>query len=201
MIRKVMENNRGFVLLVALGVLGVLGLLAATFATLSRVERAVSNSYVDKVRAKMLAQSGVERAIASIRGRAMIQSWDDTRNDWYFREMLNAEAGTLVYPAVVKSDIWKFTPTRTYGMPPRSLESALDDGLVNSKANGISFPQSIDPKTNEPFSGQFPGTYENRGDVYALKVMDCASMININDGGKNVQRMLNNLGSILKCAD
>ncbi|MCE9581055.1 MAG: hypothetical protein K8T20_00915, partial [Planctomycetes bacterium] len=201
MIRKGMENNRGFVLLVALGVLGVLGLLAATFATLSRVERAVSNSYVDKVRAKMLAQSGVERAIASIRGRAMIQSWDDARNDWYYREMLNKEAGTLVYPAIVKSDIWKFTPTRAYGMPPRSLESALDDGLVNSVKNGVSFPQSIDPKNNEPFSGQFPGTYENRGDVYALKVMDCASMINVNDGGSQVVRMLNNLGSILKCAD
>ncbi|MBI2923332.1 MAG: hypothetical protein HYY18_19930, partial [Planctomycetes bacterium] len=89
MIKNTMDKNRGFVLLVALGVLGVLGLLAATFATLSRVERAVSNSYVDKVRAKMLAQSGIERAIASIRGRAMIQAWDDTRNDWYYREMLN----------------------------------------------------------------------------------------------------------------
>ena len=201
MIRKGMENNRGFVLLVALGVLGVLGLLAATFATLSRVERAVSNSYVDKVRAKMLAQSGVERAIASIRGRAMIQSWDDQRNDWYYREMLNVETGTLVYPAIVKTDLWKFVPTRAYGMPPRSLESALDDGLVNGVANGISFPQALSPSANEPFSGQFPGTYENRGDVYALKVLDCASMINVNDGGKNTVRMLNALGSILKCAD
>ncbi|MCE9582967.1 MAG: hypothetical protein K8T20_10770, partial [Planctomycetes bacterium] len=194
-------DSRGFVLLVALGVLGVLGLLAATFATLSRVERAVSNSYVDKVRAKMLAQSGIERAIASIRGRAMIQSWDDPRNDWYYREMINAEAGGLTYPATVKTDIWKFKPTRAYGMPPRSLEAALDDGIVNGTANGVSFPQSLSPTANEPFSGQFAGTYENRGDVYALKVMDCASMINVNDGGKNVQRMLNNLGSILKCAD
>ncbi|NUN50804.1 MAG: hypothetical protein HUU15_18510, partial [Candidatus Brocadiae bacterium] len=58
MIDRHPERQRGFVLLVALGVLGVLGLLAATFATLSRVERVVSNSYVDKVRAKMLAQSG-----------------------------------------------------------------------------------------------------------------------------------------------
>ncbi|MCE9583881.1 MAG: hypothetical protein K8T20_15470, partial [Planctomycetes bacterium] len=195
------DRQRGFVLLVALGVLGVLGLLAATVAPLSRVERAGSNSYVDTVRAKMLAQSGVERAIASIRGRAMIQSWDDARNDWFYREMLNQESGLLTYPATVKSDIWKFTPTRVYGMPPRSLESALDDGIVNGVANGVSFPQSLSPTANEPFSGQFPGTYENRGDVYALKVMDCASMINVNDGGKNVQRMLNNLGSILKCAD
>ncbi len=195
------DRQRGFVLLVALGVLGVLGLLAATFATLSRVERSVSNSYVDKVRAKMLAQSGVERAIASIRGRAMIQAWDDQRNDWYYREMLNAEAGSLTYPAVVKADIWKYTPTRVYGMPPRTLESALDDGLVNGVANGISFPQASSPTVNEPFSGQFPGTYESRGDVYALKVLDCASMINVNDGGKNTVRMLNALGSILKCVD
>src|SRR6185436_3793416 len=140
MIRKGMENNRGFVLLVALGVLGVLGLLAATFATLSRVERNVSNSYVDKVRAKLLAQSGIERAIASIRGRAMIQSWDDPRNDWYYREMLNAEGGGLTYPAVVKKSVWKYTPTRAYGMPPRNLEAAVDDGMVSGAANGVSFP-------------------------------------------------------------
>jgi hypothetical protein len=201
MIKRSRETSRGFVLLVALGVLGVLGLLAATFATLSRVERAVSNSYVDKVRAKMLAQSGVERAIASIRGRAMVQSWDDVRNDWYYREMLNAEAGTLVYPATVKTDIWKFTPTRAYGMPARSLEFAVDDGIVNGTANGISFPQTKSASANEPFSGEFPGTYEPRGDVYALKVLDCASMLNVNDGSTQIVRVLNNLGAILKCSD
>ncbi|NUN50054.1 MAG: hypothetical protein HUU15_14595 [Candidatus Brocadiae bacterium] len=201
MINKRMEHNRGFVLLVALGVLGVLGLLAATFATLSRVERVVSNSYVDKVRAKMLAQSGIERAIASIRGRAMVQSWDDQRNDWYYREMLNAEGGTtIVYPAAVKSDIWKYTPTRGYGMPPRSLELAFEDGMTGG-VNGISFPQPQSPTVNEAFSGEFPGTYMARGDVYALKVLDCASMINVNDGGEQAKRMLNNLGDILKNVD
>ncbi|MCE9582143.1 MAG: hypothetical protein K8T20_06595 [Planctomycetes bacterium] len=194
-------HNRGFVLLVALGVLGVLGLLAATFAVLSRVERAVANSYVDKVRAKMLAQSGIERAVASIRGRAMIQAWDDVRNDWYYREMLNAESGGLTYPAALKTATWKYTPTRGYGMPPRTLEAALDDGLVAGAPNGISFPQSSTPTAHEPFSGEFPGTYQARGDVYALKVLDCASMVNVNDGGQNIIRVLNNLGSILKCAD
>ncbi len=201
MIDRHPERQRGFVLLVALGVLGVLGLLAATFATLSRVERVVSNSYVDKVRAKMLAQSGIERAIASIRGRAMVQSWDDQRNDWYYREMLNAEAGTaIVYPAAVKSDIWKFTPTRGYGMPPRSIELAFDDGMTGG-VNGISFPQPKSPTENQAFSGEFPGTYMASGDVYALKVLDCASMINVNDGGEQAKRMLNNLGDILKNAD
>src|SRR4030095_16806251 len=96
--------------------------------------------YLDKGRARMLAQSGIERAIASIRGRAMIQAWDDPRNDWYYREMLNAEARALTYPAVVKTSVWKYTPTRTYGMPPRTLEAALDDGLVNAVANRLSFP-------------------------------------------------------------
>ncbi len=199
--RTRLESRRGFVLLLALGVLGVLGLLAATFATLSRVERSISSSYVDKVRAKMLAQSGIERALASIRGRSMIQAWDDQRNDWYYREMLNAEAGALSYPAAVKADTWKYIPTRAYGMPPRSLETALDDGLINGTPNGISFPQPATLTTNEPYSGEFPGTFERHGDIYALKVLDCASMINVNDGGKHTVRMLNNLGSILKCAD
>jgi hypothetical protein len=200
MTRNTHFHRRGFVLLVALGVLGVLGLLAATFATLSRVERAVSASYVDRVRARLLAQSGVERAVASLRGRTMIQAWDDPRNDWYYRELLNAETATLVYSPAAKA-IWKYVPNRPFGMPPRSLEAALDDGLVCGAPNGVSFPEPLSASANEPFSGQFPGSYEPRGDIYALKVVDCASQINVNDGHKQAVRILDNLGSLLKCSD
>jgi hypothetical protein len=51
-------------LIVALGVLTLMSLLAVTFATIIRMERAASENYMDSVRAKILAESGVERAIA-----------------------------------------------------------------------------------------------------------------------------------------
>ena len=143
--RHAASRSRAFVLLVSLGVLGVLGLLAATFATLSRVERAVSTSYVDKVRAKMLAQSGVERAIAALRGRSIIQAWDDPRNDWFYREALDAPSGGLNYsPAVLA--LWQpFVPTRPYGAAPRPVDVALDDGIVNGHPGGLSFRTPCTP--------------------------------------------------------
>ncbi|MBI2922323.1 MAG: hypothetical protein HYY18_14820 [Planctomycetes bacterium] len=186
-------RDRGFVLLVALGVLGVLGLLAATFATLSRVERAVSSSYVDKVRAKMLAQSGIERAIASIRGRAMIQAWDDTRNDWYYREMLNGAVGGITWTPAVIASLGGYTPTRAYGTAPRNLETVVDTAITTGTPGGISFPDV----SVVGVSGTFPGTYEPNGDVYALKILDCASMLYVNDQNPEIKRMLNQLGTIL----
>jgi hypothetical protein len=57
----------GAVLVVVLGVLALLALLATTFATLQATERQVSRNYLDLVRAKLLAQSGVEDAVWRLR--------------------------------------------------------------------------------------------------------------------------------------
>ncbi len=186
-------HDRGFVILVALGVLGVLGLLAAAFATLSRVERSVSASYVDKVRARLLADSGVERAIAAIRARNLIQAWDDSRNDWYYREMLNAPVGGLSYSPATIAALGGYTPTRPYGAPPRKLEQVCDDAIFAGTAAGLSFGDLV--KTG--MSGSMPGSYEMDGDTYAIKAVDCASMLFVNDQNPQIQRLLNNLGAIL----
>ncbi|MBI2922321.1 MAG: hypothetical protein HYY18_14810 [Planctomycetes bacterium] len=187
------SSRRGFVLLVALGVLGVLGLLAATFATLSRVERAVSNSYVDKVRARLLAQSGIERALATLRGTAMQQAWDDPRDDWYYREMLNGPVGALSYTPGAIAAMGGYTPSRAYGAPPRTLEAAADAGLAGGPVTGISYADAANPAT----SGSLPGTYEIDGDLVFLKVLDCQGMLYVNDQNPEIKRLLTNLGSIL----
>ncbi|KAF0245930.1 MAG: hypothetical protein FD180_1192 [Planctomycetota bacterium] len=186
-------HDRGFVILVALGILGVLGLLAAAFATLSRVERAVSASYVDKVRARLLADSGVERALAAIRARNLIQAWDDTRNDWYYREMLNGPVGSLTYSPATIAALGGYTPSRPYGAPSRRLEQVCDDALLSGVPAGLSFG---DP-ARAWMSGSMPGSYEIDGDFYAVKAVDCASQLFVNDQNPQIQRLLNNLGAIV----
>ncbi|MCC6740501.1 MAG: hypothetical protein IT452_15760 [Planctomycetia bacterium] len=186
-------RNRGFVILVALGVLGILGLLAAAFATMSRVERSVSSSYVDKVRARLLAQSGVERALAAIRSRALVQAWDDTRNDWYYREMLNGPVGSISWSPATIATLGGYTPSRPYGTPPRRLEQVCDEASGGAGVTGLSFADAVRPWT----SGEMPGTYELHGDAYALKVLDCASMLYVNDQNPQIRRLLNNLGAIM----
>src|SRR5262245_54812040 len=60
-------SRKGAVLIIVLGVLAVLALLATTFATLQATERQVASNYMDTVRAKLLAQSGVQDAEAKLR--------------------------------------------------------------------------------------------------------------------------------------
>src|SRR4026207_1914851 len=60
-------RRKGAVLIVVLGVRAVLALLATTFATLQATERQVAVNYLDTVRAKLLAQSGVQDAEAKLR--------------------------------------------------------------------------------------------------------------------------------------
>ena len=58
--------RKGSVLIVALGVMTVLAVLGFVFLTTTRVERAISRNYVDMVRAKMYAQSGLDYAVGQI---------------------------------------------------------------------------------------------------------------------------------------
>jgi hypothetical protein len=62
-----MKARRGAALIVVLGTLALLALAAVTFTTLAGVERSVSRNYLDHVRARLVAQSGVETALARLR--------------------------------------------------------------------------------------------------------------------------------------
>lgn len=75
-------GQRGTVLLVALGVLALLAILATSFFTLASVERHVSHSYVDQVRAKMLAASGIEQALLEIRQTSWSPNATYCGEDW-----------------------------------------------------------------------------------------------------------------------
>lgn len=59
-------GRRGVVLIFAIAMLVLLSLMGATFATVARVERTVARNYVDVVRARMLAHSGVEAVVARL---------------------------------------------------------------------------------------------------------------------------------------
>jgi hypothetical protein len=60
-------RNRGAVLLVVLGLLALLAALAAAFASACAVERSTARNHLDAARARVLAQSGVETALARLR--------------------------------------------------------------------------------------------------------------------------------------
>jgi hypothetical protein len=72
-------TRRGMALILVLGVLAVLALLATAFATLSGAERRVSRNYLDAVRARLAAESGIEAAVALLRQRTLRGTlWTET---------------------------------------------------------------------------------------------------------------------------
>ncbi|MFC1588148.1 hypothetical protein ACFL54_07555 [Planctomycetota bacterium] len=60
------QKPAGMVLLIVLGILGLLSVMAITFVSMTRLERSISRNYVDRTRAIMVAESGVEYAINQI---------------------------------------------------------------------------------------------------------------------------------------
>src|SRR5512137_1755522 len=60
----------GIALLFALMVVVLLALMGAVFATLTSIERAVARNALDAARARLIAHSGVEAALAQLRAAA-----------------------------------------------------------------------------------------------------------------------------------
>lgn len=64
-----LSDSRGIVLLLTLGILGLLSVLAISFVSLSRLERSISRNYVDRTRAVLCAESGIESAVLELQSR------------------------------------------------------------------------------------------------------------------------------------
>ncbi|MFC1587660.1 PilX N-terminal domain-containing pilus assembly protein [Planctomycetota bacterium] len=58
--------RQGIVLIVVLGVLALMSVLAITFVKMTQLERTISQNYVDQTRAMLLAESGIEYAVARL---------------------------------------------------------------------------------------------------------------------------------------
>ncbi|MFC1587781.1 PilX N-terminal domain-containing pilus assembly protein [Planctomycetota bacterium] len=63
-----LHSRNGIVLIVVLGVLALLSILALTFVSMTRLERSISMNYVERTRAVLAAESGIEAAIARLSG-------------------------------------------------------------------------------------------------------------------------------------
>jgi len=202
--------RRGAVLIVVLGVLAVLALLGVTFSTLQGTERQIAHNYMDTVRAKLLAQSGVQDAEAKL------------------REYFPGRYFNTVNPKAPKP--WKYwgqDPTETVEPAPNDdLQYALNPSFAieaDPIRNVAESPQdptdaNVNPKRVSVegkmvgLSGYQGGTYAQHGDQYVLRVNDTSGRLFVNDGvdgtpngkmnsvSRNMRRMLNVLGDVLQTA-
>lgn len=62
------KRRAGAVLLIVLGILAIMSVMTLSFMKMAQLERNISNNYVNRTRAILAAESGVEYAIARLRG-------------------------------------------------------------------------------------------------------------------------------------
>ena len=69
-------ESRGSMLIIALGVLTLISILAVTFVTLMHYEKSAATNYVDGVKAKFAAMSGIQRIAADSKRLAQESAFD-----------------------------------------------------------------------------------------------------------------------------
>lgn len=186
------SRRRGAVLIVVLGILVVLALLATTFSTLQAVERDVSRNYLDGVRSRLVAQSGIEDAMGRLsvmvaRGRfeePALQYWGANTSE-------------------VGAPDWA-TPLERAANP----SYAIEDEVVQNPLDPLVAPRlfTVDGRKLGISGTMSSSTYAPEGDVYRLRVSDANARIHVNDGiengpegyvSQNLKRVLNTLGELV----
>src|SRR5688572_26596778 len=149
-----MKNRRGVVLIVVLGILFILALLATAFLTLATTERFVSRNYLDTVRARMIARSGIEVAISRIQSGIQndpsILYWGDNMT----------EAGQRDTKLPLEQ-----ARNPSYAYEDEARQNPLDPNVAPLQLTLSGQSRGISGLMNS-------GTYGPNGDVYRLRVED-----------------------------
>ena len=195
------RSNRASALIVALAVLLIMFLLASVLAMLSTSARRTSAAYVDQVRARMLARSGIEHA----RSRAQDLSGEEAQyegEDWNGDRELSGVAGTVINAEDAAGESEDANGNRNgrfdrEGLPPRY---ALNPSFAATR-NG--HPALVRIKRGDQFvyrgfTGTVPQSYGGQGaDTYSVRV-DPLEGINVNSLNPNVGEMINHLCTALE---
>jgi len=172
--------RKGVILIVVLAVLVILSLIALVFARLATMERTTSRAYVDLVRAKMYAQSGIHYAVTHTRALLGEQGFD---TDFiYYGEDLN---GNKQFDGGLEDQDGdgKF---QTYNCPlKRAVRPSYMKNLngdKNSEGKDILDENDLIEVRGKKIgvSNFLPGTYKDHGDFYAVRVEDLSAKIYVN---------------------
>ncbi len=216
--------RRGTALIVSLGVLVVLAMLATVFATMAGVERDISRNYVDLVRARFLAESGIHESVAEL-CRDMTQTVSEDRNRngaldpgedvngngvldgagpdgvpwpaqtaWWYRGEDYNDNGVLDGAAEDQDQLPSAGTLDTASCP------AGDARYPSLSDYSAGLPRTIfldingAPRPRGVSRALAAGSYGRNCDLYAVKIVDTSAQIYINDFNPNLPRILNNLG-------
>jgi len=207
---RYLGRRKGAVLIIVLGVLAVLALLAVTFSTLQATERQIAHNYMDTVRAKLLAQSGIQDAEAKLReyfpGRYFNSVNAKAPKPWKY---WGQDPTEMIEPPV--DDLIEFALNPSFAIEADPLKNVAENPQDPTDSNVNPKRVSIEGKLCG-LSGYQGGTYAIHGDQYVLRVNDTSGRLYVNDGvdgtpngknssvSRNMCRILNVLGDVIQTA-
>lgn len=193
--------RRAFALIVALGMLALMSAVALTFVAMTTAELGASTAFTDQVRARMVAQAGMEWTVAELR-RSLVKApwstppehktggaWDETM---YFRDNTagdDASASPLVAKVLGMGASLRLAQRPSY-MNPAILNPTVAGGVVSGYQIDVVAPGYY---LSPSHLGWNAGT-QTIGDYFLLKVFDSTQKINLNTTASAQRKlMLNSL--------
>jgi len=183
------------VLLMVLAVLTLLCLMGLMFVMMANMERATARAYLDMVRAKMIAQSGIHAAMVNTRS-LLTEKGFNIKELEYHGEDLDGDGNEvptlgLITPdsrlcedqdndgIVQRADCPLYRAVHPSFMTDISGPAGQPDGVLNAY-DLIQIKDQADPKW-VGVSGIMPGPYNPQmGAYYSVKVEDLSGKIDIN---------------------
>ncbi|MBI4617542.1 MAG: carboxypeptidase regulatory-like domain-containing protein [Planctomycetes bacterium] len=176
------NRDRGTILVVCVALLAVLGLLGASFALVLRVERDAARLVGWQVEADLAAEAGLARSEAGLRALALGQMYDSIHDPWIYDPQPAIGAFGPLGP-VVGTGIDLAAARR-----PSFAHDTNGDGIFDSEADAVG---------GEAVSGVLPPSGAGMQATYRLKILDIASMFDLNGPAEVLGLQLTNLGKIL----
>lgn len=204
------KNEKGIALIMSIGIVAMLAIIGTTFAINMRLEQKASANYLASIKAKTLAEAGIDQAIAILNLYAITQAYSDSYDSgWYLGDVGGGTIRTASSAGVITdlSKTWGTNALQNYRLK------------IIDRANWIYAIASNTANTITCSSANFTGI--SAGEGYAVmdptlrgevKIIDCARQIYVNNAdvsedtydwnaGSPLRTMLNNLGTSLGTAN
>ncbi len=155
-----------------LAIATVVALIAFVLDSVSRLERPTRRGHVEEVRAKILAEAGLHRAVQALAEMSRRDDVADLRAEWSYKRFADRN-GNGRYDGEGNQG----EPVTSDAAGPRAEAGVpLDTSLFPSFREG----ETVLEGRTVGFSGALPGAAHGSRDTYSLKVLDCAGMLWIN---------------------
>jgi hypothetical protein len=167
-----LNDQSGVALILTLGILTLLLVLGVGFVMNMALESGGAVQHDYRVKARLVAEAGIERAIMELRAKAKQKSYDGPRvpyGSWETEQWFYDQFGEH---------------TGLFGAPARPSFASLD-GVA-----GNNFTEEVGKEELKDGSGNTKVTHVGKS---VVKIRDCASMINLNDWNPNLEEILTRL--------